>query len=54
MITVSETARRKIELLMAEQGKTLQETFIRVGVKGGGCSGISYVLSFDQSLGESD
>jgi iron-sulfur cluster assembly protein len=54
MITVSETARRKIELLMAEQGKTLQETFIRVGVKGGGCSGLSYDLSFDQALGESD
>ena len=39
---------------MEEEGKNLNEAFIRVGVKGGGCSGLSYDLSFDTELKEDD
>lgn len=36
----------EIKRLMSEDGFD-QEKFLRVGVKGGGCSGLSYVLGFD-------
>lgn len=38
---------------MSEQ-QAGNDTFIRVGVKGGGCSGLSYELSFDNKLKEDD
>lgn len=39
---------------MEEDGKNPLEAFIRVGVKGGGCSGLSYELTFDTDLKEDD
>ena len=39
---------------MEEEGKNPVEAFIRVGVKGGGCSGLSYDLSFDTEIKEDD
>ncbi len=39
---------------MEEEGKNPVEAFIRVGVKGGGCSGLSYDLSFDTEMKEDD
>jgi len=39
---------------MVEEGKNPVEAFIRVGVKGGGCSGLSYDLSFDTDLKDDD
>ena len=39
---------------MEEEGKNPSEAFIRVGVKGGGCSGLSYDLSFDTEIKEHD
>lgn len=39
---------------MEEEGKNPTEAFIRVGVKGGGCSGLSYDLSFDTEMKEDD
>lgn len=39
---------------MEEEGKNPTEAFIRVGVKGGGCSGLSYDLSFDTEIKEDD
>ena len=44
-IEISETAAHKIRTLMSKQGIT--DGGLRVGVKGGGCSGLSY--SFDPS-----
>jgi len=54
MITVSESAKKKAVSLMEEDGKNPLEAFIRVGVKGGGCSGLSYELTFDTDLKEDD
>ncbi|SDG40143.1 HesB/IscA family protein [Psychroflexus sediminis] len=54
MIKVSETAKRKIINLMAEDGFNTSDHFVRVGVKSGGCSGLSYELNFDQTQLEQD
>ena len=53
MITVTETAKSKIIDLMKEQ-KFDKSYFLRVGVKGGGCSGLSYVMDFDNQNKEGD
>lgn len=45
MITVTESAAKKLNSLINEAGSIAQ--FVRVAVKGGGCSGLSYDLSFD-------
>ena len=47
MIKVSDTARTKISQLMTEDGFSIDQDFVRVGVKSGGCSGLSYELNFD-------
>lgn len=53
MITVSENAKsHAVELMKAEHKP--DGTFIRVGVEGGGCSGLSYKLEFDNVLKEGD
>lgn len=53
MITVSENAKQHaIELIKAENRP--ENTFIRVGVDGGGCSGLSYKLEFDHLLKDGD
>jgi iron-sulfur cluster assembly protein len=46
MIAISENAARKIRTLMAKQGIT--EGGLRVGVKGGGCSGLSYTFAWER------
>jgi iron-sulfur cluster assembly protein len=45
MVTVSEGAAKKLNSLIEESGCITP--FVRVAVKGGGCSGLSYDLSFD-------
>ena len=54
MINVSEVAKSKVETLMQEDGFNPGTDFVRVGVKSGGCSGLSYDLKFDKSQNESD
>jgi iron-sulfur cluster assembly protein len=54
MITVSEGAKTKISQLMTEEGYNPTQDYVRVGVKSGGCSGLSYELKFDSSMGEDD
>ncbi|MCL4149630.1 UNVERIFIED_CONTAM: hypothetical protein GTU68_020348 [Idotea baltica] len=48
MIKVSETAKKKVVQLMTEDGYNAITDFVRVGVKSGGCSGLSYDLKFDK------
>tara|TARA_B100000886_G_C20122376_1_gene366484 strand:- start:229 stop:552 length:324 start_codon:yes stop_codon:yes gene_type:complete len=52
MIKVTDNAKSKALQLMSEDGKN--GYFIRVGVKGGGCSGLMYELDFDNKLNDSD
>jgi len=54
MIKVSETAKRKVVELMKDDGFDPSNDFIRVGVKSGGCSGLSYDLKFDNKQQEED
>ncbi len=52
MITVTDNAKAKAIQLMAEDNK--DGHFIRVGVEGGGCSGLMYQLEFDNTITEND
>lgn len=54
MIKVSEDAKKRIAMLMTDEGYNATMDFVRVGVKSGGCSGLSYELKFDNSQLESD
>lgn len=54
MIKVSKTAKDKITSLMQEDGMSIDNAYVRVGVKSGGCSGLSYDLKFDQNREEND
>ena len=54
MIKVSETAKSKVLQLMQDDGFDPTNDFVRVGVKSGGCSGLSYDLKFDKSQTEGD
>ena len=54
MIKVSETAKNKVVELMVEDGYDVHTDFVRVGVKSGGCSGLSYDLKFDRDHGDDD
>jgi len=54
MIKVSEKARKKVIEMMQDEGFDATTSFIRVGVKSGGCSGLSYELKFDNTQQEND
>ncbi len=54
MIKVSALAKNKVKVLMKEEGFDSNLDYVRVGVKSGGCSGLSYNLSFDNKLTELD
>ena len=53
MLYVSENASTKIKQIMADD-KMSEHAFVRVTVKGGGCSGLSYDMSFDSELKPDD
>ena len=54
MIKVSETAKTKVQSLMKDDGFDPFDDYVRVGVKSGGCSGLSYELKFDNNFQEED
>lgn len=54
MINVSAEAAKKVASLMSEEGKDVANAFIRVGVKSGGCSGLSYDMGFVNTPEEGD
>lgn len=49
-IQLTEKAAREVKRVISEE-KLPAETALRVGCKGGGCSGFSYVLDFDKTGG---
>ena len=54
MIKVSNIAKKKITNMMEEEGFTPSTDYVRVGVKSGGCSGLSYELKFDNQKTDND
>jgi iron-sulfur cluster assembly protein len=54
-ISLSETAAREIKTIIQQQELPNANTRLRVGVKGGGCSGFSYMLDLtEEAKGEAD
>ena len=53
MISITDRATVEVRRIIDEQ-KLPDGTALRVGVKGGGCSGFSYTLGFDDQIGETD
>jgi iron-sulfur cluster assembly protein len=52
-LSLSEAAKKQVKQL--KEAQNLPETvFLRMGVKGGGCSGMSYLLEFDSETGPHD
>jgi len=54
MITLTEKAKDKALSLFQESNLDSSNAFIRVGVKGGGCSGLTYELTFDSKITSND
>lgn len=52
MITVTDIAKETALRMMREENN--EGFFIRVGVEGGGCSGLMYQLKFDNEINEDD
>ena len=53
-VTVTETAARRIEQIIGEHGFEPSAMKLRVGVKGGGCSGFNYTLDLTEVQRDSD
>ena len=54
MVTITERAIQQIVGLMEKEGITPETHNLRVGVVGGGCSGLSYQMKFDDKIDSSD
>ena len=61
MVTLTEVAAKEIGRLMEKQNETAVKNgdepakkYLRVGVKGGGCSGFGYTLDLAETVGEQD
>ena len=52
-VSLSESAANEVKKIITDQSLP-EETVLRVGVQGGGCSGFSYSLNFDTSVSEKD
>ncbi|HQW92129.1 MAG TPA: iron-sulfur cluster assembly accessory protein [Ferruginibacter sp.] len=52
-VTLTPSAKDEIKRLMNEEGFDTKQ-FLRIGVKGGGCSGMTYVLGFDTKTEKDD
>jgi iron-sulfur cluster assembly protein len=48
MITLTDKGAEKVQEFLASQGSETETAGLRVGVRGGGCSGFQYALAFDQ------
>lgn len=54
MVNVSDKAAQQLLNIFIEENKDPKENYVRVGVKSGGCSGLSYVLDFEDKPLEDD
>ncbi|MCA8954421.1 MAG: iron-sulfur cluster assembly accessory protein [Planctomycetes bacterium] len=49
MVTITERAAKEVVRVIEENQLPADHTWVRIGAKGGGCSGLTYVLDFDKS-----
>ena len=54
MVTVTDRAKKQIITLMEKEGIIPETHSLRVGVTGGGCSGLSYQMKFDDKIESTD
>ena len=54
MINITDEARDAILDSLRAEGREPEDSYLRVGVKGGGCSGLSYTMSFTDQLDATD
>jgi len=53
-IELTETAAREVKTIIEQQELADDKVRLRVGVKGGGCSGFSYLLDLTEQQGDND
>jgi len=53
-VIITETAAREIKTIIEQQGLDAEKVRLRVGVKGGGCSGFSYILDLTETQKPAD
>ncbi|MEM9166079.1 MAG: iron-sulfur cluster assembly accessory protein [Planctomycetota bacterium] len=53
-VIITETAAREINTIIEQQELDRDKVALRVGVKGGGCSGFTYVLDLTETTKETD
>lgn len=53
-IELTETAAREVKTIVEQQNLDETSTYLRVGVKGGGCSGFSYLLDLTEQTTSRD
>jgi iron-sulfur cluster assembly protein len=54
MITINQRALKHIKEIMQDEGMNTGTHYLRVGVKSGGCSGLSYIMDFDDTKTDND
>jgi len=54
MVTLTERAAGEVKTIIQQQNLDNDKTYLRLGVKGGGCSGFSYTLDLTETVGEND
>lgn len=54
MVNLTERAAGEVKTIIQQQKLDPEKTFLRVGVKGGGCSGFSYTLDLTEHANEND
>lgn len=54
MITLTETAVKEVQHIMKNQEIETDKHFLRVGVKGGGCSGLNFTLDITEDKNDMD
>lgn len=52
VVSITEAAAFQIKEMMKQNGE--EGSFLRVAIKGGGCSGLSYGMGFEHEVGEKD
>lgn len=53
-LILTELAAKEIKKIIADQELDVAKVHLRVGVKGGGCSGFSYILDLTETIKETD